>query len=67
VELIDAESNSVLWGDTFTRDRSAASEMEDLLSQEITDALVRFSHPQPAAADLAASTALSSVELSSDR
>jgi hypothetical protein len=65
--LVDAESNSVLWGDTFTRVRSGASEMEELLSQEITDALVRFSHPQPAAADRAASAALSSVVLLADR
>ncbi len=67
VELVDGESNSVLWGDTFTRIRSGPSEMEELLSQEITDALVRFSHPQPAAADLAASAALRSVGLLSER
>ena len=67
VEWVDAETNSVLWGATFTRDRSGASEMEEILSQEITDALVRISHPQPAVADLAASTALSSVGLSSDQ
>ena len=67
VEWVDAETNSVLWGDTFTRVRSGVSEMEELLSQEITDALIRFSHPQPAAADLAAATALSSVGLLSDR
>ncbi len=67
VEWVDAETNSVLWGDTFTWVRSGASEMEELLSQEITDALVRISHPQPAAADVAASTALSSVGLLSDR
>ena len=67
VEWVDAETNSVLWGATFTRDRSGASEMEEILSQEITDALVRISHPQPAAADLAAATALSSVGLLSDR
>ena len=67
VEWVDAETNSVLWGATFTRDRSSASEMEEILSQEITDALVRISHPQPAAADLAAATALSSVGLLSDR
>ena len=67
VELVDGESNSVLWGDTFTRVRSGASEMEKLLSQEITDALVRFSHPQTAAADLVASAALSSVGLLSER
>ncbi len=67
VELVDGESNSVLWGDTFTRARSGASEMEELLSQEITDALVRFARPQPAAADLATSTALSSVGLLSER
>ena len=63
VELVDGESNRVLWGDTFTRVRSGASEMEAHLSQEITDALVRFSHPQPAAADLAASAAPSRVSL----
>ncbi len=67
VEWVDAKTNSVIWGDTFTRVRSGESELEELLSQEITDALVRFSHPQPAAADLAAATALSSVGLLSDQ
>ena len=67
VELVDGESNSVLWGDTFTRARSGASEMEELLSQEIADALVRFARPQPAAADLATSTVLSSVGLLAER
>ena len=68
VELVDGESNSILWDDTFMRLRSDVSEMEEHLSQEIADALVRLSHPQPAAAtDLAASTALSSVGLLSDR
>lgn len=62
VELVDGQSNRVLWGGTFTLVRSDASEMETNLSQEIADALVRFSHPQPAS-DLAVSTALSSVGL----
>ena len=62
VELVDGQSNRVLWGGTFTLVRSDASEMETNLSQEIADALVRFSHPQPAS-DLAVRTALSSVGL----
>ncbi len=62
VELVDGQSNRVLWGGTFTLVRSDASEMETNLSQEIADALVRLSHPQPAS-DLAVSTALSSVGL----
>jgi serine/threonine protein kinase len=62
VELVDGQSNTVLWGSIFTGVRSGLSEMETNLSQEIADALVRVSHPQPAA-DLAASTALSSVGL----
>ncbi len=66
VELVDGESNRVLWGGTFTRVRSGASEMETNLSQEISDALVRFSRPQPAIG-LAASTALSSIGLLADR
>ena len=66
VELVDGQSNRVLWGDTFTLVRSGASEMEKRLSQEITDALVRFSHLQPTA-DLTVSTALSSVGLPSGR
>ncbi len=63
VELVDGQSNRVLWGDTFTLVRSGASEMEKRLSQEITDALVRFSHLQPTA-DLTVSTAIGSVGLS---
>ena len=66
VELVDGQSNRVLWGDTFTLVRSGASEMEKRLSQEITDALVRFYHLQPTA-DLTVSTALSSVGLPSGR
>ena len=62
VEWVDGQSNRVLWGGTFMLVRSDASEMETNLSQEITDALVRFSHLQPAAS-LAASPALSSVGL----
>jgi serine/threonine protein kinase len=66
VELVDGQSNTVLWGRTFTGVRSGLSEMEANLSQEIADALARVSHPRPAA-DLAASTALSSLGLLSDR
>jgi len=39
VELIDAEKNSTLWGETYTRPRSAVYELEETLSQEIADAL----------------------------
>jgi len=39
VELIDGESNSTLWGETYTRPRSAVYELEETLSQEIADAL----------------------------
>ena len=39
VELIDAESNSTLWGDTYTRPRSELYEIEEYLSKEIADVL----------------------------
>ncbi len=39
VELIDGEHNSPLWGDTYTRPRSAIYELEAYLSEEIADAL----------------------------
>ena len=39
VELIDGENNSTLWGDTYTRPRSALNELEENLSKEIADAL----------------------------
>jgi len=39
VELIDGESNSTLWGETYTRPRSAVYELEETLSKEIADAL----------------------------
>ena len=39
VELIDGENNSTLWGETYTRPRSALYEIEETLSKEIADAL----------------------------
>jgi serine/threonine protein kinase/tetratricopeptide (TPR) repeat protein len=39
VELVDAENNNTLWGETYTRPRSAVYEMEETLSKEIADAL----------------------------
>ncbi len=39
VELVDAENNSTLWSETYTRPRSAVYELEETLSKEIADAL----------------------------
>jgi len=39
VELIDGENNSTIWGETYTRPRSAVYELEETLSKEIADAL----------------------------
>ncbi len=39
VELVDAENNSTLWSENYTRLRSAVYELEETLSQEIADAL----------------------------
>jgi len=39
VELIDGENNSTVWGETYTRPRSALYELEETLSKEIADAL----------------------------
>ena len=39
IELIDAKTNSTLWAKNYTRSRSALSEIEETLSQEIADAL----------------------------
>ena len=39
VELVDGEDNSTLWGETYTRPRSAIYEIEETLSKEIADAL----------------------------
>ena len=39
VELVDAQNNSTLWAENYTRPRSAVNEMEETLSKEITDAL----------------------------
>ena len=39
VELIDGENNSTVWGETYTRPRSAVYELEETLSKEIADAL----------------------------
>jgi len=39
VELIDGENNNTLWGETYTRPRSALYEIEETLSKEIADAL----------------------------
>ena len=44
VELIDGENNSTLWGETYTRPRSALYEIEETLSKEIADALARIDH-----------------------
>ncbi len=39
VQLVDGRSNSTLWGETYTRLRSAVYELEETLSKEIADAL----------------------------
>ena len=39
VDLVDAENNSTLWSQNYTRPRSALNEMEETLSKEIADAL----------------------------
>jgi len=39
VELVDGQSNATLWGDSYTRPRSALYEIEEYLSREIADAL----------------------------
>lgn len=39
VELVDGENNSTLWGESYTRPRSAIYEIEEYLSREIADAL----------------------------
>ena len=39
VDLVDAENNSTLWSQNYTRPRSALNEVEETLSKEITDAL----------------------------
>jgi len=39
VELIDAQNNSTLWAENYTRPRSALNEMEETLSKKIADAL----------------------------
>ena len=39
VELVDGENNNTLWGDTYTRTRSAIYELEEYLRKEIADAL----------------------------
>ncbi len=39
VQLIDGENNSAVWGDSYTRPRSALYELEETLSEEIADAL----------------------------
>jgi Tfp pilus assembly protein PilF len=39
VELVDGQNNSTLWGETYTRPRSALYELEETLSREIADAL----------------------------
>jgi len=39
VQLIDGTDNSTLWGETYTRPRSAVYEMEEYLSKAIADAL----------------------------
>ncbi len=39
VELVDGETNSTVWGQTYTRPRSALYELEEILSKEIADAL----------------------------
>ena len=39
VELVDAENNSTLWSENYTRLRSQLYEMEEIVSKEIADAL----------------------------
>ncbi len=39
VELVDGVNSNILWGDTYTRPRSAIYELEETLSKEIADAL----------------------------
>ena len=39
VELVDGENNATIWGDSYTRPRSAIYEIEEYLSREIADAL----------------------------
>jgi len=39
VELVDAENNSTLWSENYTRLRSTVYELEETLSKEIADAL----------------------------
>jgi len=39
VELVDGATNSILWGDSYTRPRSAVYELEEYLSREIVDAV----------------------------
>ena len=39
VQFIDGEDNSAVWGDSYTRPRSALYELEEMLSKEIADAL----------------------------
>ena len=39
VELVDGVDSNILWGDTYTRPRSALYEIEEALSKEIADAL----------------------------
>ncbi len=39
VELVDAENNATLWGDSYTRPQSELYEIEEYLSREIADAL----------------------------
>jgi len=39
VELVDAENNATLWGDSYTRPLSELYEIEEYLSREIADAL----------------------------
>jgi len=39
VELVDGVHSNILWGNTYTRPRSALYELEETLSREIADAL----------------------------
>jgi TolB-like protein/cytochrome c-type biogenesis protein CcmH/NrfG len=39
VELVDGRDRNILWGETYTRPRSAVYEIEEALSKEIADAL----------------------------
>ena len=39
VELVDGKNNNTVWGETYTRPRSAVYELEETLSKEIADAL----------------------------